>query len=68
MVTQENADKGTAVAPALRDERLGQSEQQIISQPTQEPTEIEQCLHDHSQLTVNAEGSRILSLTAQYHL
>lgn len=68
MVTQDNAEKDNGVAPALRDECLGQSEQQIISHPTREPAEIEQCLYEHSQLTVNAEGSCILSLAARYRL
>ncbi|XP_026776823.3 polyhomeotic-like protein 2 isoform X1 [Pangasianodon hypophthalmus] len=55
-VTQDNADKGNAVPPAIRDDCLGQSGQQMLTQPTQEPARTEQCLYDHNQLTVNAEG------------
>ncbi|MCJ8741593.1 hypothetical protein PDJAM_G00072490 [Pangasius djambal] len=68
VTTQDNADKGNAIPPAIRDDCLGQSEQQMLTQPTQEPARIEQCLYDHNQLTVNAEGSPIFSVTAQYHL
>lgn len=62
METQDNADKDKLVPPAVKDDCLGQSEQQMLSQPTQEPAGIEQCLYDHSQLTVNAEGSPIFSV------
>ncbi|XP_060794248.1 polyhomeotic-like protein 2 isoform X2 [Neoarius graeffei] len=54
--THDNADKDNAVPPTVRDDCLGQSEQQLLSQPTQESSRLEQYLYDHSQLTVNAEG------------
>lgn len=68
MGTQDNADKDKAVPPAVKDDCLGHSEQQMLSQPTQEPAGIERYLHDHSQLTDNAEGSPIFLVTVQYYL
>lgn len=67
VTTQDNSEKDTAVPPTVRDDCLGQSEQQLLSQTTPEATP-EQCLYEKSQLTVNAEGSPMFSVTAQYDL
>lgn len=59
VTTQDNGDKDNAVSSAVKDDCVGQSERQMLSQPMQEPARVEQCLYDHSQLTVNTEGSPI---------
>ncbi|XP_060749613.1 polyhomeotic-like protein 2 isoform X2 [Tachysurus vachellii] len=56
VTTQDKSDKENAVPPAVRDDCLCQSDQQLLCQPAQEPAVTEQCLYDGSQLTVNAEG------------
>ncbi|KAF5904690.1 polyhomeotic-like protein 2 isoform X1 [Clarias magur] len=56
VTTQHNSEKDTAVPSTVRDDCLGQSEQQLLSQTTPEATRTEQCVYEKSQLTVNAEG------------
>ncbi|GAA6107307.1 polyhomeotic-like protein 2 [Tachysurus ichikawai] len=56
VTTQDKSDKENAVPPAVRDDCLCQSDQQLLCQPAQEPAVTEQCLYDRSQLTVNTEG------------
>ncbi|XP_058265225.1 polyhomeotic-like protein 2 isoform X2 [Hemibagrus wyckioides] len=56
VTTQDNADKENTFPPPVRDDCLGQSDQQLLCQPAQDPVGTEQCLYDRSQLTVNTEG------------
>lgn len=65
-MTLDNADKDDTFPPAVRDDCLGQSDQQPLSQQAQEPSGNEQCLYDCSQLKVNAEGSPLFSVIGQY--
>ncbi|XP_035378398.1 polyhomeotic-like protein 2 isoform X1 [Electrophorus electricus] len=54
VVMQDDADKDNFAPPAARNPP---SEQQLLSLPTQEPANIEQCLSDHNHLTRSSEGT-----------